>query len=103
MKVLNFFLIFFFSLFLMSFFSSFFFYSPLLISPLFFLLFFVLLYNIIEESEKMGGFFLAVFLGFISDILSSAMPVGVYVLSFFILAYFVKITVKKYVRISLFT
>jgi len=57
----------------------------------------------IEENEKIGGFFLAVFLGFVSDILSSAMPVGVYTLLFFFLAYFVKVTLKKYVRIPVFT
>jgi hypothetical protein len=102
MKVLNFFLIIFFGFFLILLFGSFFFSLSFLISPIIFFLLFSFLYNITEKEEKLGGFFLAIFLGLCVDILVLKTPVGFFSLLFFLFMYFVKVIVKKYVAISFF-
>ncbi len=103
MNLIRVFSIFVFLLFLSLLLSSFFFYPSLLVSPYVFLVAFVFIYNIIESYKDSEGLFAAVLAGFFVDVFSSGMPVGFYMLLFFIFAYFIKLIQKKYVGISAFS
>lgn len=82
--------------------SSFLFYPLIFFLPVFFLVFFAFLYNLLEDPRNSEGFFVAGFCGFWVDILSTT-PVGFYLLVFLIFTFFLKLLLKKYVKIFSFS
>ncbi len=82
--------------------SSFFFYPLYFIPSFAFLFLFTFLYALLEKREGGEGYVAALFCGIWMDVLSP-FPVGVGALVFLFLVFFIKLVLKRYVKIFSFS